>query len=274
MHANMRTDRRKLIHFMARRWFGVTDRVTPAPQLEQHEDYGGPLTTVQFRNLSKTHYSFVQYPLTVSVPARFVTEVIINRKLDRAKRQGLHLRVAEQHGNVLPPPPPGLTMDSSAPAAPRGSAARAAAARSRLLAGEAPVTGQKKQRVATNDSGERVTVDRAYVENIVQRTAERHRAKPKARHALETMMNIQEMTFDDMMSSSSTTISEKTHTVSSATTPAVLSSNIKTKGKKQSAFARRRQVTRSNQKNQNEKDGQHLKDDDGAPPAKRVRFNV
>ena len=131
------------------------------------------------------------------MPARYITEVYISKKLDRAKRQGLHLRVDEQHFNALPSAPAGLIIDPSAPAAPRGAAAREAAARARAVRNERG-PGGKKPRVATDEQGETVTVNKSYIEQMIQRTAARHRAQPKKKHALETMMNIREVTLDDL----------------------------------------------------------------------------
>jgi hypothetical protein len=190
-------DQRTLLQFMARRWFGIGEPIRMAPLLEQHRDYGGRLSTDEFRAFSQTHYSFVEYPLAVAIPARYVTEIVVSRKMDRAQRQGLRLRTAEQHADLLPDPHPDIPFDPSCPAAPRGPEARARATRQRAESRGAD--GKPKQRVAVDDSGRRIVVDRQYVEQIIHRTAEKQRAKPKQRPAIERMLNIREVRFEDEM---------------------------------------------------------------------------
>jgi len=117
--------------------------------------------------------------------------------MDRAQRQGLRLRTAEQHADLIPDPHPDIVFDPSCPAAPRGPEARAQAAKRRAeLRG---ADGKPKQRVAVDDSGRRIVVDRQYVEKIIQRTAEKQRSKPKKRPAIERMLNIREVRFEDEM---------------------------------------------------------------------------
>ena len=192
LHHNVRNDRVSLLRFMARKWFGITERIRPAPLLQQQQEYGGCLSIEQFRRLSTTHQSFIEYPLAAAVPARYITEIVVAARIDRAKRQGMHLRVAEQHGDQVPDPPAALEIDPSAPAAPRGAEARARAAqakeaRKRKL-GAAGIEVPDKKRTVTTESGERQTIDRAYVDQVIQRTAERQRAKPVRKHAMDHLL--------------------------------------------------------------------------------------
>lgn len=173
LHASARTQRRQLLSLVARRYFGVTQSIQPAPLLEQHEDYGGALTTKQFRSFATSHFSFVQEPTSVSVPARYVTEFLLYKRVDRAKRQGLHLRVEEQHTNTVPSEPenPDARVDD-------GNGKR-----------------KRRERVATNSSGQRVVVDRSYVDRAIERATERRKKQPAAKHSLQMMMNIREVTY-------------------------------------------------------------------------------
>lgn len=197
LHHDVRKDRITMLRFMARKWFGVTERVRPAPLLQQQRAYGGRLSIEQFRALSATHHSFVEYPLAAAVPARYVTEIIVSRRMDRAKRQGLHLRVAEQHGEQVPEAPAALDIDPSAPAAPRGAEARARAARAKEARakklGAAGIALPDKKRTVTTENGERQTIDRAYVEQVIRKTAEQQKSKPKRRHALQHMMSVKKI---------------------------------------------------------------------------------
>lgn len=212
LHQDVRNDRRSLLKFMARRYFGITDPIKPAPMLELHCDYGGRLTTAQFRRLSITHYSFVEYPIAVSVPSRYITQISVTRRIDRNKRQGLHLRVAEQHVDGVAPAPDDLVIDPSAPAAPRGTEARVARARhaateaAQLKAqGLDPNTKQPKKRTATDANGNQISIDRSHVENLISKTVETVKANPKKKHQLESMLSVEEMRFDNFLSDPQTT---------------------------------------------------------------------
>ena len=197
LHHDVRNDRVALLRFMARKWFGISERVRPAPMLQQQREYGGRLSIEQFRALSHTHHSFVEYPLAAAVPARYVTEIVVSRRMDRAKRQGLRLRVAEQHGNQVPEAPAALDIDPTAPAAPRGAEARARAARAKEARvkklGAKGIQLPDKKRTVTTENGEQQTIDRSYVDQVIRRTAEQQKGKPKRRHALQHMLSVKKV---------------------------------------------------------------------------------
>ena len=69
---------------------------------------------------------------------------------------------------------------------------RAKEARAKKL-GAAGIELPNKKRTVTTESGERQTIDRAYVEQVIRKTAEQQKSKPKRRHALQHIMSVKKV---------------------------------------------------------------------------------
>lgn len=148
-----RRDRVQMLHFMARKFFGLSDHIRAAPFLEQHIDYGGRLTTEQWRALSTTHCSFIQYPLAVSVPCTIITEVTILQKLDRNLMASITKRTADEHEKAIPEKPEYGEDD-----------AQGAYKRDQKEGKGRPL----KRRTLKDDSGSMVTLDKTFLDNVVK----------------------------------------------------------------------------------------------------------
>lgn len=159
-----RRNRQKMAKMMARDCFGITDPIRPAPELDQHVDYGGRLTTEQWRALCTTHCSFIEYPMSISVPATAVTEIVIKKRIDRERVGTVRARTADQHSERAPDKP-----ERSHPDAVEDNKRRLKEGKGR------PV----KYREIRDDSGRLTTLNKDYLDKVIgDKTAARDQREP------------------------------------------------------------------------------------------------
>lgn len=159
-----RRNRQKMAKMMARDCFGITDPIRPAPELDQHVDYGGRLTTQQWRSLCTTHCSFIEYPMSISVPATMVTEIVIKKRVDRERVGTVRTRAADQHSERAPDKP-----ERSHPDAVEDNKRRLKEGKGR------PV----KHREIRDDSGRLTTLNKEYLDKVIGgKATERDQREP------------------------------------------------------------------------------------------------
>lgn len=159
-----RRNRQKMAKMMARDCFGITDPIRPAPELDQHVDYGGRLTTQQWRALCTTHCSFIEYPMSISVPATMVTEIVIKKRVDRERVGTVRTRAADQHSERAPDKP-----ERSHPDAVEDNKRRLKEGKGR------PV----KHREIRDDSGRLTTLNKDYLDKVIGgKATERDQREP------------------------------------------------------------------------------------------------
>jgi hypothetical protein len=202
-HDIARAERRSLLEHVARTFFAVTETLRPAPFIEQHEDYGGTLNTGQFRALGNTHYSFIEQPIAcVAVPCKISTQIVMHQRVDRAKRQALNLRTREEHMNAVPDEP----VDPLAARVDNGGR------------GGADGGKKRKERVAPDEHGKRVVVNREHLDAKISAAAKRKAAQqPTVKHALGNLLVEQSLdnAGGSIINNSDTTSSTNTFTASS-----------------------------------------------------------
>lgn len=173
-----RRDRVQMLQFTARHFFGLNERIRPAPFLEQHVDYGGRLTTEQWRSLSQTHCSFIQYPLAVSVPCTIITEVTIQKRLDREILARIAKRTEEAHAQSAPEKPDYGHPD-----------AKDAYKRGQKEGKGRPI----KRRTMKDERGDMVALDKSFLDKVVKKARVDSDAKPRATTGIQALMGIKKI---------------------------------------------------------------------------------
>lgn len=136
----------------ARKYFGMTENIKLAQPLILHEDYGGPLTTRQWRAMGTTHHSILRQPLCVAAPSTVVAEVYVRSRKDVGKVARISRRTEETHFGSVPERPE------------KNSADAAEASKRKLKEGEGRPL---KQRQTVDGDGNRVTLDDAYLDKRI-----------------------------------------------------------------------------------------------------------
>lgn len=161
--------------FMARKFFGITDRIYPAPFRQQHVAYGGRLTTEQWRSLCTTHCSFLQYPLAVSVPCTIVTEITLQKRLDRDVLARIAKRTEEAHANAGPEKPEFGDPD-----------AKGAYKRGKKEGKGRPM----KRRTMKDPSGQMVTLDKSFLDQVINKARNKKEDKAAPATGIQALMGI------------------------------------------------------------------------------------
>lgn len=161
--------------FVARKFFGITDRIYPAPFRQQHIAYGGRLTTEQWRSLCTTHCSFLQYPLAVSVPCTIVTEITLQKRLDRDVLARIAKRTEEAHANSGPEKPEYGDAD-----------AKGAYKRGKKEGKGRPM----KRRTMKDSAGQMVTLDKNFLDQVINKARDKKEVKGAPATGIQALMGI------------------------------------------------------------------------------------
>jgi len=166
-----------MLSLFAKRYFGITEQITPAQSLLEHEDYGGTQNTREWRSAALTHHSMLRQPMSIAVPSTVVTEVYVRSRKDANKVTRISKRTEETHFDSIPERPE------------RNSADAAEAAKRKLKEGEGRPL--KERQAIDKETGERVPIDKKLLDSRINSAcAERKRKADDTRSSTVAVRKI------------------------------------------------------------------------------------